>query len=246
MFAYEESRLYKYSYEEVFHTTLKVLQSSGCHIKAADFKAGLIFATYGGFFRGDVEWPSRVSILEYIWILFTPDDTFTEIKMKSGRTVSGNGDFNWEDILYKLDIKLKEHNSYSISQGKIHQKPRSIYSVIAAFLNPIFIYLVYNLSYTGGFIYSNFPGNKFILLIGGLIITSGAIFNAFRFYKIGIVLSIIGVILLISSLNLLAIMPLSIWNIFVLRDAWEYSKWNKYISEQRRNKKHKKILPITL
>jgi hypothetical protein len=228
LFAYEESRVYKKNYEEVFYKTIKVLRSSGCHIKAADFKAGIIFATYGGFFRDNVDWPNRAYTLEYIWVLFTHDDTFTEIKMKSGRAILGDQDFKWEDILYKLDIKIKEHNSYSISQSKIHQKPRSVYSIIAAFINPVFVFLIiYSASYTEVFFYSNFPGNELILLVGGIIIIWGAIFNAIRFYKIGIVLSILGVILLISSLNLIAI-ALSVWNLYVLRDVWEYSKWNKY------------------
>lgn len=253
MYKYEVGRVYKYDYERVYYTTLRMLQRSGCTIRAADFYAGVIFATYGDFFHADWEFIPGVikgGDYEYVWIVFTADENYTELNLYSSYIKK-----NWEDVLYNLDTELKTHKSFFFTPQKIPRKPRSFRSIVAIFVNLILIYLfVYILknyegilkNYIGNFFWFRFTGYEYVLVIGGLIVTAGAFFNAIRQYKIGIPISITGIVLLICSLNLIAITLFVIMNIIVLRDAWFYSKWNKIVSNQKRNKYHKQTIPKSI
>jgi hypothetical protein len=257
---YEESRVYKYDYERVFYTTIRVLQKSGCYIRAADFKAGVIFATYGDFFHAEWEhiprvgyWGRNSNILEYVWIVFTASENYTELKLRSGYGHKTGKDFlfsqkHWEDILYGLDTELKTNKSSYFPPQKIPRKPRSLRSIFAVFVNIFLIYLfVYIFSnYEGDSIWLTLSGYESILVIGGLSLTSGSILNSFRQYKIGIPINIIGIFLVIFSLNLMAIILFVLFNIIVLRDAWFYSKWDKIVSEQKRNRSHNPTSPKSI
>jgi hypothetical protein len=234
-----------------------VLQKSGCYIRAADFKAGLIFATYGDFFHAEWEhiprvayWGRNSNILEYVSIIFTADDIYTELKLRSGFGHKIGKDVwfsqkHWEDILYSLDIELKSQKSFVFAQQKIPRKPRSLRSIVAVFVNLFLLYLFAYIfsNYKSDSLWLGISGYESVLLIGGLSLTVGAIFNSFRQYKIGIPMDIIGIALVISSFNFMGIILFVLFNLVVLRDVWFYSKWNKLVSRQMRNRAHKPKIP---
>ena len=245
MLGYQDTRIYKNDYEQVFHTTLDILQSYRCKIKAANFKSGVILA-----FRGMTSDVWYLSWGEYIWVTITARENYSELKMYSvGLTYSwGQSRKNVDHIINQLDLTLQIEKEYIPStvpstlfpyddkpkflrRRKLSKAPRPIIAILIASAYPIYIFIL--ISFLPHTEY-NLPTVEYYRMVL-IILVAGIVFIGLRLYKIGTTLSFIG--------SLLGTGWLSLLNFFAARDAWEYSKWKNYEKEQIRKMDPKQTIP---